>query len=106
MAQRPVARTMLAMKKMRRNPRLCFRWLTFLVVGLSVIPTAQSAETLIGRIVKITYGDTVPLLVGTEQIRVRLLGIDAPAKGQPYGNRAKQALSDIVFGQNVRADDK
>ena len=31
-----------------------------------------------------------------------LYGIDAPEKGQDYGNAAKKALSDLVFGKQVR----
>jgi len=36
-----------------------------------------------------------------QQIRVRLAFIDAPEKGQPFGQRAKQALSKLVFGKEV-----
>jgi len=32
---------------------------------------------------------------------VRLVDIDAPEKGQPFGNRSKQALEVLVKGQDV-----
>jgi endonuclease YncB( thermonuclease family) len=35
---------------------------------------------------------------------VRLSGIDAPEKKQPYGTRAKQHLSELVFGKVVDVD--
>lgn len=35
------------------------------------------------------------------RIKIRLAEIGAPEGGQPYGNRSKQALSDMVFGKNV-----
>lgn len=35
------------------------------------------------------------------QIKLRLNGIDAPEKKQPFGNASKRALSDLVFGQRV-----
>lgn len=76
-----------------------------LAVGLLLTAATKPAETLTGKVVKVADGDTVTLLVGTEQIRVRLWGIDAPEKGQAFGNRAKQALSDTVFGRAVRVDD-
>jgi endonuclease YncB( thermonuclease family) len=36
------------------------------------------------------------------QTKVRLAEIDTPESRQPYGNRAKQALSALVFGKEVR----
>ena len=50
-------------------------------------------------------GDTVDLLVTVggqhQQVRVRLTEIDTPERGQPWGNRAKQALAEKVFRQDV-----
>jgi hypothetical protein len=36
------------------------------------------------------------------QTKVRLAEIDTPESRQPYGNRAKQALSALVLGKEVR----
>ncbi len=44
-------------------------------------------------------GDTLIVLVDKQQIKIRLEGIDAPESGQDYGARAKQTLSDKVFGK-------
>ncbi len=55
-----------------------------------------------GKVVAIADGDTFMVLEGTIQVRVRLEGIDCPEKGQPFGTNAKQAVSDLVFGENVR----
>ena len=33
--------------------------------------------------------------------RIRLSGIDCPEKGQAYGQKAKHAASDLVFGKDV-----
>jgi endonuclease YncB( thermonuclease family) len=54
-----------------------------------------------GRVVGVTDGDTAKVLVGTQTITVRLEGIDAPETGQPFGTRARQALSTLVFGKTV-----
>ena len=35
-------------------------------------------------------------------IRLRVNGIDAPERGQPFGNNAKQYLSDTIGGKMVR----
>jgi len=37
------------------------------------------------------------------QHRIRLSGIDAPEKAQPYGLQSKQILSDLVRGRMVTA---
>lgn len=57
---------------------------------------------LSGKVVGVHDGDTLTLLAGTTQHRIRLNGIDAPEPGQPYNQRAKQALSGLCFGVVVR----
>jgi endonuclease YncB( thermonuclease family) len=46
-------------------------------------------------------GDTIKVLVEERTIKVRLAEIDTPDRGQPWASRAKQALSDKVFGEEV-----
>ncbi len=57
------------------------------------------AEEFSGRVVAVMDGDTITVLLGREQRRVRLAGVDAPEKGQAFGQRSKQALSQMVFGR-------
>ncbi len=65
-------------------------------------PTAMALE---GKVVAVLDGDTIEVLDGAKKLhRVRFDGIDAPERGQPFGNRAKSTLSDLVFGKNVRVD--
>ena len=50
-----------------------------------------------GRITGIVDGDTVNVLIlGKQHIRVRLAFVDAPERGQAFGQRAKQAMSALV----------
>lgn len=56
-----------------------------------------------GKVIKITDGDTLTLLLIKTQYKIRLAQIDTPEKRQPYGNKAKQALSDLVFGKHIKA---
>jgi micrococcal nuclease len=61
-----------------------------------------AADTLTGKVVRIADGDTVTILVGGNQVRVRLFGIDAPERGQDYSRKSSEALADLVFGKEVR----
>lgn len=56
----------------------------------------------LGKVVGVADGDTLTLLVGTKQLKIRLAEIDAPERSQPYGTKAKHLLSDLVFGRSVR----
>src|SRR3569623_1683515 len=69
-------------------------------------PALLSAQTLQGKVVHIADGDTLTVLVDDEQVKVRLAEIDAPESRQDYGQRAKQALGNLVFGQVVTVDDE
>src|SRR6516164_1351748 len=56
-----------------------------------------------GRCVGVADGDSIRVLSpDNQQIRVRLAFIDAPEKGQAFGQRAKQAMSELVFGKDVK----
>jgi endonuclease YncB( thermonuclease family) len=56
-----------------------------------------------GEVVAITDGDTFTLLVdGNRQVKIRLTEIDTPERGQPYSQKSRMELSDLVFGRKVR----
>lgn len=61
----------------------------------------QAAE-IFGRVVAVADGDTVTVLDSQQvQHRIRLQGIDAPERRQPFGERSKQLLSSLVFRKAV-----
>ena len=62
------------------------------------------AENLIGKVVSIADGDTVTIINNDQQTKIRLAEIDTPEKSQPYGKKAKKALSDFIFGKTVRIE--
>ena len=64
---------------------------------------AEISAELTAKVIKVVDGDTIDVLTDDkETIRIRLNGIDCPERGQPFGNNAKQFVSDSVGGQMVR----
>ncbi|HBJ86606.1 MAG TPA: hypothetical protein DDZ88_22665 [Verrucomicrobiales bacterium] len=60
------------------------------------------AETIACRVVDIHDGDTITVLSPAgARVKIRLDGIDAPELDQSFGQEAKQALSDMVFGRII-----
>jgi micrococcal nuclease len=60
------------------------------------------SNTLIGRVVGISDGDTITLLVDEKtQFKIRLADIDCPEKKQAFGQAAKKYLSDLIYGKTV-----
>lgn len=58
-----------------------------------------------GVVVGVADGDTVTVLDAAKtQHKVRVAGIDAPEKAQPFGQRAKQRMSALVFGKVCRLE--
>ncbi len=75
----------------------------FLVLLTTIfLPILVQAQEHVGRVLGVTDGNTITLLDPSKhQIKVRLAEIDTPESAQPYGNRAKQELSKLVFGKTI-----
>lgn len=72
---------------------------------LMLWPVIASGADMKGRVVGVVDGDTVDVLVAEhDSYRIRLAGIDAPEKAQPFGQVAKQTMSDLVMGRDVRVE--
>ena len=65
-----------------------------LALACLLLAPLSHADTLSGNVVAVSDGDTLTVLVGKQQIKIRVSGIDAPEKKQPFGQGAKQGLSD------------
>ncbi|PXW50394.1 endonuclease YncB(thermonuclease family) [Grimontella sp. AG753] len=76
--------------------------LTVLPLIMLSIPVVAEAD-ITGKIVRVLDGDTVEIVAGNVATRVRLNGIDAPEKAQPFGQRSRQALTAVVAGKTVLA---
>jgi endonuclease YncB( thermonuclease family) len=73
-----------------------------LILFALILPASAQQQTITGRVVGVSDGDTITVLDDQKrQYKVRLDGIDAPESNQDFGSRAKQSLSDLVFGKMV-----
>jgi endonuclease YncB( thermonuclease family) len=77
-----------------------------LLCGLILaVATVVDAETIVGHVVGVSDGDTITVLDAQRvQHKVRLAGIDAPEKAQPFGNRSKESLSELAFNKDVSVE--
>ena len=78
--------------------------LKYLLLSFTLLCSVNNyAATLEGRVVGVTDGDTITVLdASNTQYKIRLSGIDAPEKKQPFGHAAKQSLSDLVYDKAVQ----
>lgn len=82
-----------------------FKKRIFLSIFLCLVVGLASAQTITGKVVGVSDGDTVTVLDAAKtQHKIRLSGIDAPEKAQPFGQRSKENLSNLVFGKHVVVD--
>lgn len=78
-----------------------------LFMSLSLTSVGSFADTRFqGKAVRVLDGDTIEVLAdGNRNVRVRLANIDAPEKTQPFGQKSKEHLIDLVAGKNVEVVD-
>lgn len=73
-----------------------------ITVLLFLIPFSTIAD-IRGKVVRVLDGDTIDILQNNQAYRIRLSGIDAPEKQQPFGQRSRQNLSKMIALKNVTA---
>jgi micrococcal nuclease len=76
-------------------------------VALLLTASATALEhraAFAGQVVAVQDGDTLSVMRDGRSERVRIYGIDAPETRQDFGNRAKEFLSQLVFGQMVEVE--
>ena len=72
------------------------------IAAYSEISHTSGKETITGKVIAITDGDTFKLLTAdSTQIKVRLANIDCPERKQAFSKKAKQFASDAIFSKTV-----
>lgn len=75
-------------------------FLLLLLAALLSFPLYAAA--LEGQVIHVADGDTVTVLDDQHRShKIRLAGIDAPERGQPFGRRATEALSKLAKNRRV-----
>ncbi|HEY7742287.1 MAG TPA: thermonuclease family protein [Burkholderiales bacterium] len=77
--------------------------LPFLVLALA--PCAALAD-FTGHVVKVSDGESLTVLVNKRQVRVRLEGLDAPERGQPFSRNSRQSLAAICAAKEAVVVDR
>jgi endonuclease YncB( thermonuclease family) len=95
-----------------RNCRVDLRGLLFIIgaalgfINFLVLSTDTRVDDFSGRVVGVSDGDTITVMHDGQGEKIRLYGIDAPEKGQAFGNRVKQFVSTLAFGKEVKVEVK
>ena len=72
-----------------------------IIASLPFTAGENKRKDISGKVIGVTDGDTIELLIGRESVKVRLNGIDCPEKKQAFGQKAKQFTSDMVYRKTV-----
>lgn len=84
--------------------------LKVLLLLIVLLPSISNASSFTGKVITVLDGDTIDVLHNNKPERIRLHGIDAPEKGMPFAQAAKECVLDMaalkVVTVEVRDTDK
>ena len=86
---------------------MSLKWSLLLTLGISLQLPLVYADNLSCpcKVVKVSDGDTVHVLdQSNEKHKIRLVGIDAPEKKQPFGQKSKQNLSSLIADKSIEVE--
>ena len=73
---------------------------TLIVSLLLMLCISSLAQRFQVKVVGVSDGDTFTAINRDNlQLKIRVYGIDAPEKKQAFGNKSKEALSNLIFGK-------
>lgn len=91
-----------------QSPRFPSQWkpsrLLVLILILFLNASPCLAADFSGRVTEVLTGDTLVVVHNGQLQRVRLFGVDAPDKRQPFGLEAKQFTTRLVLGKQVTVE--
>src|SRR5690554_2688684 len=78
-------------------PRTSPRWALLLLASALLAGCASKDGILRGKVIALADGDTITVLDGKTQHKIRLTGIDAPERRQPFSRRSAEHLASFIF---------
>jgi endonuclease YncB( thermonuclease family) len=82
------------------NVHNILRILILLALPLAVC-SSGSASSLQGKVAEVVDGDSIAVISQNHPVKVRLVGVAAPQKGQSFADVARQHLSDLILDKYV-----
>lgn len=78
----------------------------FLILASVLLLSLRSeAEILQGRVIGISDGDSVTVLdASSMQVKIRLMGMDAPERKQAFSKQSRQSLAALLFDRQVTVE--
>ncbi len=80
------------------------RFLLAAALAVALSCTAWADNPAEGLVVSVHDGDTLTVLVGKQQVKVRLAEIDAPELRQAFGQRSRQSLAELCFQESAKVE--
>ena len=75
------------------------------IVSILATSLALNAQTIQGKVVRVSDGDTITILdEGKVQNKIRLNRIDAPERKQAFGEVSRRYLANMVAGKFVKVE--
>ena len=72
--------------------------------GRGAVVAHSAVREIVGRVTRVSDGDTVWVTDAAGRHKVRMERIDAPESGQPFGKEAAAHLKSLVAGRTVRVE--
>lgn len=78
----------------------------FLILASVLLLSLRSAaEIFQGRVIGISDGDSVTVLdASSMQVKIRLMGMDAPERKQAFSKQSRQSLAALLFDRQVTVE--
>jgi len=78
-----------------------FRSMVVVVAVLFAAISSFAADPVPAKVVGVSDGDTIKAVINGQETKIRLYGIDAPEKAQPYGQVSTDAMKQLTTGHDI-----